>query len=164
MAIGPGCHFQSVRDQKHGKQNAAHLIDGQRGTVQRDRPFFCDKPCGFLRGFELEVNRVRMIFAFDHCGDTVNMPEHQMTTKFRTQGQGPLQIDPLTCTPVRDRRQCQGFGGRFDIKPVSVITVRLCRYRVTNTSTGDRGPDIERVRVIRRANACPLAGRYVLDR
>ena len=94
------------------KRRPVDLVDGQRGSVERDRALFGDEFRQILRRLDLEMRHGVEIAPRDEGRHAIHMAGDHMAAEFVADLQRPLQIDRLARRPVARRWSRRGSRRR----------------------------------------------------
>src|SRR5690606_32685086 len=110
-------------------------------------------PGKFHWRFEVEPGCTPLLPALENPGLAVHMPRYEMAAEFIAHFQRPFQIEPCALAPVGGSREPQRFFPCLDLEPAHLlIGSRPRHYRQADPGTGDRGPDLDRRRVVACCN------------
>ncbi len=104
-----------------------------------------------------------MVLALDDPSHAVDMAENQVTAQFRAHGQGTFQVEPGAGRPLRDSRQGQRLGSRFHLEPGAFGIPALGGNGMTGPAAGNRGADVDAVRIVGGPDPGPDPGRDLFD-
>ena len=130
-----------MRDDVDAETRAGHLVDGERGPVERDRALGRDIHGQMLRRLEREAPALAVGADVDEASEAVDMAGNDMAAELVAGTERALQVDPLAGRPGAERRFRHGFVRHIDREAGAGAVGRDRRGGQADAIAGDRGPD-----------------------
>ena len=105
---------EGMRDHRHAEAGATYIPGRQADAIDGDRAFLDHLDAAVLRQGKGQALTVTFAAPRYQAAHAIDMAADQMAAEAPTQGQGPLQVDLLTGTPLAHGGFTQGFTA--DIK------------------------------------------------
>ena len=148
VALAPGRHLQSVRNQQHLERIALDRIDRERRPVERDRALDSDEFRQILRRADKEMRHAVEIAPGEDFRDPVDVAAHHMAAKLVADLKRPLEVDMAPLPPFPERRHRERLGPDVEGDRRTAHARLDADHCQARAGIGDRGADGNRFGVV----------------